>query len=182
MVTQTPERLSLPVLAALCDILDVTPAELIATGRERGPAPHRRLRRRRRGRPGLHHPTHAGSGPPGVVSRTRVRAEDLFCARCRRPVRIGAAHWPEAGAREPGSDTVGVRPRRHSQPAVRRRRGVAATCRCGCAPTSPRRCGRRPARTPLTNSASPDVDPRAAARPHATGAGLALTVLLSFLG
>jgi hypothetical protein len=27
----TPERLSLPVLAALCDILDVTPAELIAT-------------------------------------------------------------------------------------------------------------------------------------------------------
>jgi hypothetical protein len=30
-VTGTPERLSLPVLAALCDALDVTPAELIAT-------------------------------------------------------------------------------------------------------------------------------------------------------
>jgi DNA-binding Xre family transcriptional regulator len=30
LVTQTPERLSLPVLAALCDILDVTPAQLIA--------------------------------------------------------------------------------------------------------------------------------------------------------
>ncbi|MFG2563213.1 helix-turn-helix domain-containing protein [Streptomyces sp. NPDC048496] len=34
LVTQTPERLSLPVLAALCDILDVTPAELIATRAE----------------------------------------------------------------------------------------------------------------------------------------------------
>ncbi|WP_426997807.1 helix-turn-helix domain-containing protein [Pseudarthrobacter sp. N5] len=31
LVTQIPERLSLPVLAALCDILEVTPAELIAT-------------------------------------------------------------------------------------------------------------------------------------------------------
>ncbi len=31
MVTGTPERLSLPVLAALCDILEVTPSELIAT-------------------------------------------------------------------------------------------------------------------------------------------------------
>lgn len=34
LVTQTPERLSLPVLAALCDILDVTPADLIATRAE----------------------------------------------------------------------------------------------------------------------------------------------------
>lgn len=31
LVTGTPERLSLPVLAALCDLLDVTPAELIIT-------------------------------------------------------------------------------------------------------------------------------------------------------
>lgn len=31
LVSGNPERLSLPVLAALCDILDVTPAELIAT-------------------------------------------------------------------------------------------------------------------------------------------------------
>lgn len=31
LVTGTPERLSLPVLAALCDILDVTPSELIVT-------------------------------------------------------------------------------------------------------------------------------------------------------
>lgn len=34
LVTQVPERLSLPVLAALCDILEVTPAELIATRAE----------------------------------------------------------------------------------------------------------------------------------------------------
>ena len=34
LVTQVPERLSLPELAALCDILDVIPAELIATRAE----------------------------------------------------------------------------------------------------------------------------------------------------
>lgn len=34
MATQTPERLSLPVLAALCDIFDCTPADLIATKAE----------------------------------------------------------------------------------------------------------------------------------------------------
>jgi DNA-binding Xre family transcriptional regulator len=34
LVTQTPERLSLPVLAALCDILDVNPADLIVTSAE----------------------------------------------------------------------------------------------------------------------------------------------------
>lgn len=34
LVTQVPERLSLPVLAALCDILEVTAAELIATRAE----------------------------------------------------------------------------------------------------------------------------------------------------
>ena len=31
LVTQIPARLSLPVLAALCDILAVTPSDLIAT-------------------------------------------------------------------------------------------------------------------------------------------------------
>ena len=38
LVTGTPERLSLPVLAALCDILDVTPADLIATSAENAAA------------------------------------------------------------------------------------------------------------------------------------------------
>lgn len=34
LATGTPERLSLPVLAALCDIFDATPADLIATKAE----------------------------------------------------------------------------------------------------------------------------------------------------
>jgi DNA-binding Xre family transcriptional regulator len=34
LATGTPERLSLPVFAALCDIFDCTPAELIATKAE----------------------------------------------------------------------------------------------------------------------------------------------------
>jgi DNA-binding Xre family transcriptional regulator len=34
LVAGTPERLSLPVLAALCDILEVTPTELIVTSAE----------------------------------------------------------------------------------------------------------------------------------------------------
>lgn len=37
LVTGTPERLSLPVLAALCDILEVSPAELIATRAQNAP-------------------------------------------------------------------------------------------------------------------------------------------------
>jgi DNA-binding Xre family transcriptional regulator len=36
LVTGTPERLSLPLLAALCDILDVTPADLIVTSSASG--------------------------------------------------------------------------------------------------------------------------------------------------
>jgi DNA-binding Xre family transcriptional regulator len=39
LVTQTPERLSLPVLAALCDVLEVTPADLITTHAENVTAP-----------------------------------------------------------------------------------------------------------------------------------------------
>ena len=41
LVTQVPERLSLPVLAALCDIFDITPAQLIATRAENVPARRR---------------------------------------------------------------------------------------------------------------------------------------------
>ncbi|MEU9318252.1 helix-turn-helix transcriptional regulator [Streptomyces sp. NPDC048295] len=50
LVTQTPERLSLPVLAALCDILEVTPTDLIATRAEN--VARRRLRRLGRSRRG----------------------------------------------------------------------------------------------------------------------------------
>jgi len=41
LVTQVPERLSLPVLAALCDIFDITPAQLIDTSAENIPARRR---------------------------------------------------------------------------------------------------------------------------------------------
>ncbi|MGW7754479.1 helix-turn-helix domain-containing protein [Streptomyces violaceusniger] len=34
LVSGTPERLSLPILAALCDILDCTPGDLITTSAE----------------------------------------------------------------------------------------------------------------------------------------------------
>src|SRR5260370_9928921 len=46
LVTGTPERLSLPVLAALCDILDVPPADLIATTAENAAPPKAPARRR----------------------------------------------------------------------------------------------------------------------------------------
>jgi DNA-binding Xre family transcriptional regulator len=65
LVTQSPERLSLPVLAALCDICDSTPADLIATRAENA-APRR---------------TATGdTSPPGQVApirpkRARIRPE-----------------------------------------------------------------------------------------------------------
>ena len=65
LVTGTPERLSLPVLAALCDILEATPAELIAT-RAQNAAPRRAV---------------AGGGPAAAGAagvrprRARLRAE-----------------------------------------------------------------------------------------------------------
>ncbi|MER8161022.1 hypothetical protein [Streptomyces sp. NPDC094472] len=46
------------------------------------------------------------------MSRTRVRAEDLFCARCHRAVRLGTAHWPEdylcAACYDHGLETYGI--------------------------------------------------------------------------
>jgi DNA-binding Xre family transcriptional regulator len=48
LVTGTPERLSLPVLSALCDIFAVTPADLISTTAEhRAKSCHRRRPARR---------------------------------------------------------------------------------------------------------------------------------------
>ncbi|MEE1743374.1 hypothetical protein PUR34_03615 [Streptomyces sp. JV185] len=46
------------------------------------------------------------------MSRTRVRTEDLFCARCRRAVRLGTHHWPEgylcAGCFTRALETYGI--------------------------------------------------------------------------
>ena len=58
LVTQVPERLSLPVLAALCDIFDVTPDRLIAIRAEGIPARRRAA---------------SGSGDEGVTDLSALR-------------------------------------------------------------------------------------------------------------
>ena len=62
LVTGTPERLSLPVLAALCDILDVTPADLIATSAENAAA-----------RQAASGGGPAAAGPGGIIRPRRAR-------------------------------------------------------------------------------------------------------------
>jgi DNA-binding Xre family transcriptional regulator len=64
LVTGTPERLSLPVLSALCDIFDVTPADLILTTAENTAAG----RRRRPGRRPRRDAARPGADPPRAVS------------------------------------------------------------------------------------------------------------------
>jgi hypothetical protein len=61
LVTQTPERLSLPVLAALCDIFGVTPAQLIATRAENVPSRRRAAS------------SSAGGGEAGVADLNALR-------------------------------------------------------------------------------------------------------------
>ncbi len=92
LVTQTPERLSLPVLAALCDIFGVTPAQLIATRAENVPA-------RRRA-------ASSSGGKDGVADRGALRP-----ARASLP----PGPWPPRRRRSgpaPGAGTTGTRPRR----------------------------------------------------------------------
>ena len=83
LVTQTPERLSLPVLAALCDIFETDAAELIATTARNTPA--RKSRRRRRGsdgpergpappRPAAAHPAMTTDRDPAVILITGIQA------------------------------------------------------------------------------------------------------------
>jgi len=67
LVTGTPERLSLPVLAALCDILQVTPTDLIDTTAENATT----------ARPA----SAAAGGAPGPVDPAAVRPKR---ARIRR--------------------------------------------------------------------------------------------------
>ena len=70
LVTGTPERLSLPVLAALCDILDVTPDSLIVTSAGNITAPRK-----------------AGPGAPAVTDLAADPARSApGCARDSQPV------------------------------------------------------------------------------------------------
>ena len=83
LVTQTPERLSLPVLAALCDIFDVTPAQLIATRAENVPARRRAASgRRRQGR--RHGPERDAPGSREAAARA-VTPEKADLRPVRKP-------------------------------------------------------------------------------------------------
>ena len=94
LVTQTPERLSLPVLAALCDIFDVTPAQLIATRAENAPAGQQRLQVGRVEQPGRGHhlpqPPLVADLPPGrhhALRPGRIAAAAV-ASSARRNVRV----------------------------------------------------------------------------------------------
>ena len=87
LVTGTPERLNLTVLAALCDILHVSPADLItvdAADAAAAAVTGAGVRRQTRLRPGA---AAAPAGHPGAVTAAG-------CARCRRAVAT-AATWPD---------------------------------------------------------------------------------------
>ncbi|MFE5375703.1 helix-turn-helix domain-containing protein [Streptomyces mirabilis] len=85
LVSGTPERLSLPVLATLCDILDCTPTDLITTSAQNLPA-RRAVGEEAPVNPGRP-PTHAGPADArGVSDDARgVRAVDDPRLRTLRP-------------------------------------------------------------------------------------------------
>ena len=160
LASGTPERLSLPVLAALCDIFSCTPAELIGTRAQDAPRPQDR-HRRRGGQPeraaaeartaaarGMsdrpcrrNRPAHAAAASSSPVGRTGPRATS---AR-----RAGRARWKPTG-RAPGAALTG------SLPASRR---AAA----GCAPTAPAGWATSPARPAAGKGSATAAAPAATA-------------------
>ena len=94
LVTGTPERLSLPVLAALCDILQVTPDDLITVTAQ--PSPPAKQPPPAPAPPVTLTSPAAGPGqdPPRAVTARDPRRFDRTCARCGRygpaPIR-----WPD---------------------------------------------------------------------------------------
>ena len=92
LVTGVPERLSLPALAALCDILDCGPGDLIEPvrkpARRRSRPPSRRSGPGRCGRGSFPGPAH-GDGPlPGRPRASRRRRQAPACPQCRRDTLI----------------------------------------------------------------------------------------------
>ncbi|MFD6735854.1 helix-turn-helix domain-containing protein [Micromonospora aurantiaca] len=131
LVTGTPERRSLPVLAALCDILELSPAELIVTsaaniapcnavsGAALAPVDLAMVRSRRaRVRPGL-------MDHPCATTEQYERWFIRICARCGRRSSF-TARWPDGHVRRTCHDrarpTCGpllvkpLSPRRHTEP------------------------------------------------------------------
>ena len=141
LVTGVPERLSLPVLAALCDILDCSPGDLIEPVRkpartaEPAPEPAQRPGRCARGSsPG---PAHGDSPLPGGHELPGGRRQAAACPQCRRDTLIRHVitvdgHCPPA--RPPPRSTRWRPPRP--------------------------RCGRWSRRWPLTLTCSGTVHPR----------------------
>lgn len=72
LVTGTPERLNMQVLAALCDILDVTPADLISTDAQEGTGRTRRAATAGRTPSG---PDPADAPRPATPTRARIVRE-----------------------------------------------------------------------------------------------------------
>jgi DNA-binding Xre family transcriptional regulator len=94
LVTGIPERLSLPVLAALCDILACTPAELIATRAANAapprPAPATPWPWSRPGCPSI-------SGPAVPASGRSDRPPPHRLAACPAPAAAARSGWLAAG-------------------------------------------------------------------------------------
>ena len=156
LVTDKPERLSMKVLIALCDILDCTPADLIDPYAEAGRPPQDRGRARRGGGGAQARPA-AGTGPhprrgirPGMP-RPRRRQPDPArfppCARCGQCYPGGAGRWPEGRVCKycylqarlrtgtcAGCGALTSLPGLNAagQPPCTRCSGIPARFRCGC--------------------------------------------------
>ena len=94
LVTGTPERLSLQVLAALCDIFGADPGDLIVT--EAGNAAARKAASGDAAPPAdlsELRPRRARIGP-GDISPAHV-GHAISCGRCQREVRPGVRRWPD---------------------------------------------------------------------------------------
>ena len=119
LVTDKPERLSIKVLIALCDILDCTPADLIDPYAE--PA----ARRKTAGEPPLRWRSSSRTcGRSGPASSTRNNAPACRGRASASPIPPGSRRVCAAASAIPAALITG------------RRGGSAstATCRPGCAP------------------------------------------------
>ena len=110
LVTQTPERLSLPVLAALCDIFEVTAAQLIATRAENAaPVKKTAAAAGTRTSPTWRRSVPNAHGCDPNHDRPSVRAGDLPAMR-RHSARL--ADSPPGMPAVPRDRTVGTAPQR----------------------------------------------------------------------
>ena len=137
LVTSTPERLSLTILAALCDIFAVEAGELILTDAANVGV--------RKARPGTAPPRpraadSCGRGGPGsdtdevadsysaLLAAPRLSNAGLCCARCRRPLRIPSKKPPPPILGAGYGSRSGAGPRGGSAQAASRACETYGTC------------------------------------------------------